>query len=127
MYVKVMEDDVLDELDSNASTIGNSDVGSSAINGLVSGHDELLSEPNDHAPSKDDPKRFFLDDSMPESARFRVDEVGVRRVGDDVVFAVLTANCVAAEAEGTVGKLLAVLDPVGVTPPASVYRVGGPA
>lgn len=125
MYVKVMDNNILNKLYGNASTVGNADVGSSAVNGLVSGHDELLVEPDDHAPSEDDPKRLLLDDCVAECAGLGVDEVSVRRVGDDVVAAVFATDGVAPEAEGTVSQLLPVLGPVAVTPPASVDWVRG--
>ena len=42
MNMEAVDDDIMDKLDSNASTTGNVDIDSTGINGFITGHDELL-------------------------------------------------------------------------------------
>lgn len=42
MNVEAMDDDIMHKLQSQASTIGNVHIGSTGINGFITGHDQLL-------------------------------------------------------------------------------------
>lgn len=68
MDMDVMDDHVLHELDSDAGTISDANIGSPSINGFVAGHDQLLMEPNDHAACKDNPEGPILGNSMAEGS-----------------------------------------------------------
>lgn len=56
MNMNTMNDNVGDELNGNASTISNVDVGAAAIDGLEAVQDEFLSESDDHVMIEDDPE-----------------------------------------------------------------------
>lgn len=77
MNVKIVDDDVLHKLNRDASTVGDADVGTAGVDGLVTSHYELLRQPDDHAAGEDDPQRLLLDDGVPERPRLRVHEVVV--------------------------------------------------
>ena len=62
--VEAMDDHILDELNCNAGTIGDMDIDSPSINGFVTGHDQLLIQPNYHTASKHNPQRPWLDHGM---------------------------------------------------------------
>lgn len=64
MNADVMNDDIAHKLNGYASTIGNYYIGSTPINGLVTGHDQLLTQPDLHAMCKYDPEWLFLDHGM---------------------------------------------------------------
>lgn len=123
MNMNTMNDNVGDELNGNASTISNVDVGAAAIDGLEAVQDEFLSESDDHVMIEDDPEGLWLDGSVAESAGFGVDGVDIWRVSDGVERAVSAADGVAAEADAAIGEFLAVEMPVRVTAPAVVYGV----
>ena len=63
-----MDDDVVDELEGEASTAGNVHIDASSINGLVAGHDELLLQGDHHAAFEDDPQWAVTCNRMPESS-----------------------------------------------------------
>ena len=136
-YATVARDDVVDvesvdnyigdELDGDACTEGDADVGPTAVNGLVGGHDKLLPELDDHVALEDDPEGPVLDDRVPQGAGHRVLHIVVRRVRDHVDLAPPASVGLAAETLGTVCQLSPFLGPVFFTPPAPVYRVRGSA
>lgn len=55
MDMDTMDDDIGDELDGNAGTKGNVDIGATTIDGLEAVHDEFLLEGNHHVPLEHDP------------------------------------------------------------------------
>ncbi|CAJ1939917.1 unnamed protein product [Sphenostylis stenocarpa] len=96
-----MDDDILDKLDGDVSTTtDNVYLNASSINGLVTDHDELLLERDEHATSKDDPQSAITMDH-------------------------LSSNSVSTKALNTICKLLPVVDLVGVTPLAPTNGVCG--
>ena len=125
MDVESVDDDVLHELDGDASAVGDMNVGTAAVDGLVAGDEQLLVEVDDHVAGEDDPERLGLDSSVAESAGAGVDQVVVGGVGDDIDLAVDAAKGVTPEPQGAVGELLAIAGPVGAAPPAAVDRVRG--
>ena len=121
--VDVVDDDVTDVLESDATAADDVDVGAAAVQGFVAVEDELLGEFDEHVGGKDDPERVGLDDGVAECAGARGDGVVVGGVGDDVDLTAFAAEGVLAESNGAVGEALAVGFPVGVAPPAVVYGV----
>lgn len=99
----VMDDHIVDKLEGEACTIGNVDLDTPTINGLVAGEDQLFSKLDDHVVGEDDPQRFRLDDSVADGPWLWVVQVIVRRISHDVVFTVLASSCMAPEAKDTVG------------------------
>lgn len=55
MDMDTMDDDIGDELDGNAGTKGNVDIGATTIDGLEAVHDEFLLEGDHHVPLEHDP------------------------------------------------------------------------
>lgn len=55
MDMEAVDDDIGDELDSDACAISNVDVDATAIDGLKAVHEELLFESDDHVPFEHDP------------------------------------------------------------------------
>lgn len=120
MDVEAVDDDVGDELDSDAGAVGDVHVGAAAVDGLEAVHDELLLEGDDHVTLEHDPEGLILDDGMPQCPRARVHRVVVPGVGHLVQTPVAPADGVAAEADAAVGQPLAVEVPVGIAAPAVV-------
>ena len=127
MDVKSMDDDVGDELNGDARTVGDMNIVTATIYSLETVHDQLLLEGDDHVALEDDPERYILDDSVAESARLRVDRVVVAGVVDHVESTVTPADGVATEPDSAVREPLSILVPVRVAPPAVINRVPGPA
>lgn len=120
-----MDDDVLHKLHRDASTLGNVNIDTSSINGLVAVHDELLLEGDEHASSKDDPQRAVTRDRVAERAGFRVHHIIVGGIGDHVEWSTFASNGVSTEALDAICELLAIVGPIGVTPPTPVDGVCG--
>lgn len=122
-----MNDHIGNRLQSDASISRYMHVGPSAVDCLVAVKDELVLKLDDHAGLENDPEGLILDDSMAEGAWGGVDHVVVRGVGHDIVAASFATHCSPAEANGTVGQVLAVGSPVGVATPAVVDGIAGQA
>lgn len=125
--LEAMDDHIADVLDGNAGAVGDVDGDAAAVDGLVAGHEQLLVEPDHHAPGEDDPEWARLDDGVAERPRLRVHHVVVGGVGDDVDLAALPALRLVPEPEAAVRQPEPVVSPVRVAPPAPVDRVGGHA
>lgn len=125
VYLDAVDDHVLHELDGDPCASRYMHVGSSAVDRLVSGHHQLLIEPDHHAFREDYPKRSFLGHRVAKRSGFRVDHVVVRRIGDCVIPASQPARGLAPESENTACHFLPVGCPVFIAPPAVVYWVGG--
>lgn len=122
-----MDDHIIDVLDGDAGAVGDVDGDAAAVDGLVASHEQLLGEPDHHAPGEDDPQGALLDHGVAERPRLRVHEVAVGGVGHDVDLAALSALGLVPEPEAAVRQPEPVVGPVRVAPPASVDRVGGHA
>lgn len=103
MNPEAMDDDILDELNSNTSSTSNMDIGSSTINGFVAAYDEFLVESDNHTMGKDDPKGYLLDNCMAKGSTFGVNHVIVRRIIDNVDLAGLSTGCSVAKAKDAFG------------------------
>ena len=120
--VEVVDDDVAHRLHRDLRA-GDVHLRAAAVDGLVAGDDELLGEPDHHAPREDDPQRPLLDHGVPERAPPRDDEVLVAGVRHDVDLAGEPAGGLVAEPHGALGQPLATARPVLAAAPAPVDRV----
>lgn len=127
MDVNAVNDDVTDVLDRNARAVGYMDIVASAVDGLVTVHEELLLEDDGHVGGEDDPQWLCLNDSVSKSAGFGGDGIVVGGVGDNVEISVSPSDSIPAEANGAIGELLPVGFPVGIAAPAIVDRVSSGA
>lgn len=123
VYVDSMDDDVGDVMYGDAWSISNVNTCTSTVYGLERVHDQLLLQLDHHVPLENDPQRLVLYHGVSDGSGPRVHRVVVAGVGYYVDSAVSPANCVFAEADGAIGQALAVFLPIGVAPPAVVYRV----
>lgn len=73
--VNAMDDDIVDILQGEASSTGDVDFHTAAVNGFVAGEDELLLELDCHASLECDPQRLQPSDRVPESARLRIGNI----------------------------------------------------
>lgn len=115
-----MNDDISNKLNRDTRSVGNVDIGATTINGLEAVHDQFLFQLNDHVSFEDNPERLVLDNSVAQSARFWVNRIIIAWVSDDIEAAITSANGIPAKTNSTISKALAVLLPVGVTPPAVI-------
>ena len=123
MNVEAMDDDVVDKLNSDAGTVGNVDIHTTAINGLETVHDELLLQSDDHVTLEHNPEGLVLDHGMTEGPWVRVHRIIITRVSHNIVSSITTTNCIAAESNAAVCKALAVEVPLWVTSPAVVNGI----
>lgn len=119
----VVDDDILDKLESEAGAIGDVDKHAPAIDGLVASHDQLLLKTNHHAVCKDDPQGLVLGHGVTQGSRLRVHHVVIGRVVHHVKVPVLASGGSVSEPSSTLGQQFPVIVPVGVAPPATVDRV----
>lgn len=124
MYVEAVDDDIVDILDCDPGPVVDVHLVAAAVDGLVAAHDQLLIEPDHHAPGKYDPQRLILDDGMAKGPLSRRHKVVVGGVVHDVESPRLPAGGVPPEAQPTVGESLAVALPVLPASPTSVDGVG---
>ena len=124
MDMNVMDDHILDELESEASTKGYAHIGSPTINGFVAGHDQLLIQPNNHAVCKYNPQGPIPGNRVPEGSRFWIHHVVVGGIGHNVHWTSFSTGDSVPEPKDALNQPLAVLGPVRATPPASVNWVG---
>lgn len=125
--VKAVDDHILGELNAKTSTIGNVNIGTTSIDGLVTRHHQLLGQLDDHATPKYDPQWTFLNCSISEGSGFRVHDVVVRCIGNDVDLAPLATGGLSAKTKHALGKPLTFVGPFWVATPAAVDRVCGQA
>lgn len=119
----VVNDDIAYVLQCDTPTTHNVDVSSTPIQRLVAVKDELLGKLDEHVLREDDPQGLCLYDRVPQGSRLWVYGVVVGVVGDNVVFAVLAAESILAEANCAVSEALAVVGPVWVAFPTVVDGV----
>jgi len=79
-----VDNNVVHELNGEASTAPKLHVCATTIDGLVGGNHQLLPQTDDHAVSEDDPQGAFLGDSVTDSSRLRVHHVVIGIIGDDI-------------------------------------------
>ena len=101
MNVQTMDDDIAHMLQREAGPIGNVDIGTAAVKGLVTRDVELLLEFDGHVASEVDPKGFLLDYAVPQSSGLGVLGVVVGG-GDNVEPAVLAPRGLAPEPGSTI-------------------------
>lgn len=65
MDIYAVNNDICDELDGDASTIGNVYIDTTAINCLKAVHNKLLLECDHHVSLEHNPQRPVLNDSVP--------------------------------------------------------------
>lgn len=70
--MKVVKDDVLDELHGNASAKADVDIGSASIDGLMAGYHKLPSQLDNHAALKYDPQGLVPSHGVSQSSFFWV-------------------------------------------------------
>lgn len=97
MNMDPMDDDVGDVLDRQATAVGYVNVDATTIYGFEAVHDQFLLQGYHHVAFEYDPEWLVLDHGVTEGSRYGVNRIVVSRVGYDVVTAVATADCVAAE------------------------------
>jgi hypothetical protein len=127
MDVNPVNDNVGHMLYRNAGTVGNVDIGSSAVNCLVTVHEELFFELDDHVPLKNDPQRLCLNNSMAQGARPGIDRIVVIGISDHIESAILPSNGILAEPNGAVCEPLSIVFPIWIAAPAVVDGVPGSA
>lgn len=93
-----VNDHILDKLDGDASSSGDDNSGSSAIDGLIASHNQLLLEPNHHAVLEDDPQGTSACDCMAKGTYFGVNQIIIWGVCDHVVWTTLSSNSAFSEA-----------------------------
>lgn len=98
-----MYDNIGDKLSGDASAMSNVNIDSTSINGFEAVHDEFLLEVDHHTGFENNPKRFGLNHSMPQSARTRVNDVMVTGISDHVESTVTTTNSIPTKSDSTVG------------------------
>ncbi|KAK9128938.1 hypothetical protein Syun_017735 [Stephania yunnanensis] len=103
MYAEAVDDDILDELYGYACSSGNVNLVPPAIDGLITGHYQLLAQFDHHAMSKYNPQRPLLDDGVAERAALWVHHIIVRGVCDDVVGSSLASDGSPAKPEDAPG------------------------
>ena len=123
MDVKPMDDDVAHELRGDARSARDVHGNAAPIDRLERVHQQFFLELDGHVASEDDPEWLLFYDGVSEGTRFGCNSIVVAGVGDDVDFAVPSADGILAEADRAVGKPLSVRRPVGITPPAVVNGV----
>ncbi|GLJ17494.1 hypothetical protein SUGI_0304330 [Cryptomeria japonica] len=111
-----MNDNIGHILNCNASSICYMNIGTSTINSLITVHDKLLLELNN-------PERFGLNNSVPQSARSRIDRVIVIWICNYIISSILTSNGVFAKSDGTISQSLSVVNPVRITTPTVIDGV----
>lgn len=127
MDVNPVNDNVFHILYCNARTVGDVDIGASAVDCLVTVHDKLLFELDDHVSLKDDPQRLVLNNSVAQSAWPGIDWIVVIGICDNIESAVLPSNGVPAESNGAVCKPLSIVFPICIAAPTIIDRVPRPA
>lgn len=125
MDVETVNYDVCDELDGDASPVGNVNIGSTSIDGLEAVHDELLLEGNHHVPLEHNPQRLVLNDSVAKCAWFWVNSIIIARVTNNIVSSIATTYGIASKTNATVSKALSVALPMGITSPTIINRIAG--
>lgn len=118
-----MNDNIGHILNCNASSICYMNIGTSTINSLITVHDKLLLELNNHIFLENNPERFGLNNSVPQSARSRIDRVIVIWICNYIKSAILTSNGVFAKSDGTISQSLSVVNPVRITTPTVIDGV----
>ncbi|RYR56767.1 hypothetical protein Ahy_A05g022466 [Arachis hypogaea] len=124
MNLDSMDDYIIDVLESDACTLSNVDINSSSINSLVTRHHELLIESNIHAMSKDNPQRSISCDCMAKGTWFWINHVIVSRTSNYVDWTPLSSSSFSSKTLNTIYKFLAIICPIGVTPPTSINVIG---
>ncbi|VFQ92588.1 unnamed protein product [Cuscuta campestris] len=123
----VVNNHIGDVRQGQAPVSGDEQVGAAAVDGLVAVEDQLMFQRDRHVAGEHDPQRLRLDHRVPESPRFRVHDVQVRRVVDCVDGPAFAAHRSVTEPDAAVRQVLAVVFPARVAPPAVVDRVSGEA
>lgn len=85
------------------SVAGDVNFRSTAVDCFVTVNDEFVFQFYEHIAGEDDPEWFFLDYGVPECSRSWIYGVEIGGIGNDVVFAVFTSDCVLAEADCAIG------------------------
>lgn len=85
------------------SVTGDVNFCSPAVDCFVTVNDEFVFQFYEHIAGEDDPEWFFLDYGVPECSRSWIYGVEIGGIGNDVVFAVFTSDCVLAEADCAIG------------------------
>jgi len=68
---------------------------------------------------------YILKDGVSQSSFLRIDEIVIRVIGDDVNGSFGASDGVLAKPNCATGQRLAVVEPVGVVPPAIVDGIAG--
>lgn len=123
MYVYAMYDDVGGIMNGNAWPPGNVNTRTPTIDRLERVHDQLLPQLNYHVSLENNPQWLILNHSVPESSWLGVHRIIIIRVGDNINPTISTTNGVLAKPNSTISKTLAIPLPIGVTPPAIIYRI----
>ncbi|KAI5419924.1 hypothetical protein KIW84_043909 [Lathyrus oleraceus] len=97
-----VDDNILNKLNGESSSIGNVNINSSTINCLVACHDKLLLECDQHAASEYDPKGTVTCDCMTESAGFWIQQFVIGRISDNIDWTAFTSAGVSAKSLDTV-------------------------
>ena len=111
------------KLDGDAGSISNMDIDSTAINGLVAVHYELLLQCYHHIEVENDPERLVLDNSMAQSARPGVNRVVITRISDNIETAITASNGVSTKTYTATSQALAIDEPIRITTPAIINGI----
>ena len=128
MDVNPVNDNVGHILYRNARTVGNVDIGTSAVDCLavdclVTVHDKLFFELDDPVSLKNDPQRLSLNNSMAQGAWPWSDRIIVIGIYDNIESAVLPSKSIPTEPNGAVCKPLPIVFPIWIAAPAVVDGV----
>lgn len=123
MDVNPVNDNVGHVLYRDAGTVGNVDIGSSAVDCLVTVHEELFFELDDHVSLKNDPQRLRLNNSMAQGARPGIDCIVVIGICDHIESPILPSNGIPPEPNGAVCKPLSIVFPIWIAAPAVIDGV----
>ncbi|WVZ13942.1 hypothetical protein V8G54_011508 [Vigna mungo] len=124
LNANAVDDDVVHELNGEATTVPDLNVGTTTVDGLIGGNEKLLLQSDDHAAFEDDPKWTLLGDGISEGSWLRVDHVLVGVIGDNVNGSTEPSHSASSEPFSASGQTVPVFSPVFVAPPAIVNGIG---
>lgn len=112
MNVNIVNNNVVHILNSKASSSCDVHVVTTAVESLVTVHDELLLEFYIHIAAEHNPERLGLNDAIAKRPFFGINNIVITVIGDDVYFSVLSTDSIFAKAKGAVCELLPIIGPV---------------
>lgn len=110
--VNVVNDYVVHELKREASASGNVNIAATAVDGLVTVHDELLLQLNIHVAAEDYPERLAPNGAIAKRPLLRVNDIVVAVVCNNIYLPISATDGVLAEANGATSERLPIVGPI---------------